>query len=399
MDQLKIGMTRVQKIGGEPPEAIRLFPNGLYECEDGTYIADAESRRLCIEYFQQRGNDDVIDYEHATLYGGPAPASGWVTALEDRGDDGLWGKVEWTERAQEHIRAGEYRYYSPVFDIDPKTQRVVRLHNVALTNWPGSNNMNALTEQIAASVVARRKQTVREGVMEKFLEKLKALIARPTTATGDELRADVNGLLDVIPAGGEPIAQKADKPTFAEMIAPEPSAPVEIVANKTLLDELELPETATIAQAHARIGELKTRTSPEDLEQMRAENVRLATRVKELEAKSDDEKLKLLFESNRKKVTPAKEKWLRTVAEKHGFDHVSEIVKALKDELPTTADVVEPPVVETPIAPKERADGRPVNQKAAERHAKVMKLAASKSITYEAANEELRREERAAAVK
>jgi phage I-like protein len=402
---------RSQKIGGEPPEWIRIFPDGEYECEDGTYICDAESRTLCLDYFEQRGNDLVVDYEHATLEGTEAPAAGWITELDDRGDAGLWARVDWTTRAADYLRAGEYRYYSPVFLIDPKTKRVVKLYHLALTNWPGSNDMTALTEQIAASVRARqvRKQSNREGGMNIF-ENVKWWLNLKTTTTNNELRVELQKLMEAIPADDNmAIAEKAgDATTIAEAagyvekasVAATDAAAPSVVANKTLLDELELPETATLAQTHARIGELKTRTSPEDVDKMREDLKTMSARVKELEAKSDDEKLKLLFETNRNKVTPAKEKWLRTVAQKNGYDHVMAIVKELKEELPTTASGAEPKIDDAvPVVAERAPDGRRVNQKAAERHAKVMKLAAEKKLTYDAANEELRSQEAIAAVK
>ena len=35
----------------------------------------------------------------------------------------LYAHVEWTERAQEYIRAGEFRYISPEFDLDWQSEK------------------------------------------------------------------------------------------------------------------------------------------------------------------------------------------------------------------------------------------------------------------------------------
>jgi hypothetical protein len=49
--------------------------------------------------------------------GGTAKAAGWIKELQVR-DDGIFGRVEWTEAAAAAIKAGEYRYLSPVFFHD-----------------------------------------------------------------------------------------------------------------------------------------------------------------------------------------------------------------------------------------------------------------------------------------
>lgn len=85
-----------------------------------------------------------FDYEHQTMNGqsGPKPASGHIKALELR-DNGqtLWGFVDWTPKAAELIRNGEYNYCSPVVAfnaIDKKTgqQHGAELLQCALTDDP-----------------------------------------------------------------------------------------------------------------------------------------------------------------------------------------------------------------------------------------------------------------------
>ncbi len=82
--------------------------------------------------------DLVIDYEHQSLNaaenGRPAPAAGWVGEFEAR-DDGLYGRVRWTEAARAMIAAHEYRYLSPVF-FHSDAGEVLALQSAALTNTP-----------------------------------------------------------------------------------------------------------------------------------------------------------------------------------------------------------------------------------------------------------------------
>lgn len=108
----------------------------------GEFSLDTDKFAECVSQFDAQENPISVDYEHASLDAPPtgAPAAGWVQALEIRGDH-LWAQVEWTERAAAMIRAGEYRYCSPVFTFaepDRKTglASVCAIDSVALTNRP-----------------------------------------------------------------------------------------------------------------------------------------------------------------------------------------------------------------------------------------------------------------------
>ncbi|MBY0431223.1 MAG: phage protease, partial [Rhodospirillales bacterium] len=80
----------------------------------------------------------AIDYDHQTDHaaknGRPAPAAGWIKGLQAR-PDGIWGMVDWTGRAAEHLRKREYRYLSPAFSHSPNGE-VTCLLRAALTNNP-----------------------------------------------------------------------------------------------------------------------------------------------------------------------------------------------------------------------------------------------------------------------
>ncbi len=80
----------------------------------------------------------AVDYDHQADYaarnGKPAPAAGWIKGLQAR-SDGIWGLVNWTQRAAEHLRAKEYRYLSPVMN-HTRDGTVTRLLRAALTNAP-----------------------------------------------------------------------------------------------------------------------------------------------------------------------------------------------------------------------------------------------------------------------
>ena len=111
--------------------------------EKGGFDFTAEDADAVIANFHDRGKDLVVDYDHATLSGGEAPASGWITSLE-KGDDGLYAVADWTPKAAERLKNREYRYHSPVIFFDAKTGHPSALHSVALTNHPSMHGYPAL---------------------------------------------------------------------------------------------------------------------------------------------------------------------------------------------------------------------------------------------------------------
>lgn len=128
----------------DPPEWILLLPQAeAVRGRDGrTYrIGDRAALQALVETsLQVAGQMDlVVDYDHQSDLaavpgvGGTAPAAGWIKELQVR-DDGIWGRVEWTETAAQRLRAREYRYISPVFTAP--TGRVERLLRAGLTNKP-----------------------------------------------------------------------------------------------------------------------------------------------------------------------------------------------------------------------------------------------------------------------
>lgn len=100
--------------------------------------AHLESAKLALD---ARESELLLDYEHAsTIPGSEAPAAGWIDDLDVRGDE-LWAHVRFTKRAADHVRAGEYRFTSPVWlfespDRETGEVRLADLFSVALTNTP-----------------------------------------------------------------------------------------------------------------------------------------------------------------------------------------------------------------------------------------------------------------------
>lgn len=143
---------------------IQLFPFGRFYPADGRaegmggwYVDDSNGYALA-ESINQLGIDLMIDYEHQTLYleknGQGNPAAGWIKQVEYRPNEGLFATVAWTDKAASQIKAGEYRYISPLF-IPDSDGRVVQVLNAALTNRPALHN---LAEAFALSQIFNQQQ-------------------------------------------------------------------------------------------------------------------------------------------------------------------------------------------------------------------------------------------------
>jgi phage I-like protein len=173
---------------------IELLPAGIFHGRDGRgpFRLDEPAAVIAATRGLEMRAGLPIDYDHATDFaapqGRPAPAAGWIKALEVRGG-AIWGLVEWTERAAAAIAAREYRYISPVFQFDPASGRVTRLLRAGLTNNP---NLYLTAIAAADSFAAPHK----EDTMEEFLSKLKVLLDLDPNASFEDVLAALTGLVN-----------------------------------------------------------------------------------------------------------------------------------------------------------------------------------------------------------
>lgn len=144
--------------------------------------------------------DVVCDYEHQTLWGDLAPASGWIhkepISLKVEGGE-LFAKIQWTEKAKAHIDAKEYKYLSPVFAPNTISQKDGSnigwtLHSVALTNKPFLEEL----DEIKANKLTQLHHQKEELPMTK--EEMEAMQAENKKLTDENvaLKNDNQGLKD-----------------------------------------------------------------------------------------------------------------------------------------------------------------------------------------------------------
>lgn len=204
---------------------IQLTPAGDFTPSDGrdmdvpAWRIDQAIANRVIERFNARTNPVVVDYEHQTLRketnGQPAPAAAWMRALQWREGSGLWATVELTARAAELIRAGEYKFVSPVFIYDSSTGEVLAIRMAAFTNDPAIDGMEPLALRAAATFGHDLSQhDHQDKTMNKLLVALCALLGLDATkTTEDQAVAACNALRPQLDA-----LQKIGKEVGAEEI-------------------------------------------------------------------------------------------------------------------------------------------------------------------------------------
>jgi phage I-like protein len=245
----------------------------------------------------------VIDYEHQTLAGTEAPASGWIKAMKgliDRGAEGIWAVgVEWTDKARTYIANREYRYVSPVFLVRKSDQRVIELINVALTNQPNIDGM--------VPMINKRNQQNEEVGMKKLFN----LLGLPETATEAEVCIAVNKLIQsgvmankVLTALG--LGADADEAAaIGAVTAMKDQAAV--MTNKEVLTALGLATGASASEATATILAMKQGATA--LDTLSGEVAALRTKLAE---KDSGDIVALAMKDG--KITPAQEPWAKEYA-------------------------------------------------------------------------------------
>jgi len=153
---------KLSSIAAAPPLAVRLFKFGKVETTKGTFLFDRKAADSVMSKWNDYGNDLCFDYEHravdADARAGDGKAAGWFK-LAVR-DDGLYAiDVRWTDRAAKEISEREWRYYSPTFDYDNKSGRILELVNVALTNIPATKDLPPLVAAKRDAMKAKAKKT------------------------------------------------------------------------------------------------------------------------------------------------------------------------------------------------------------------------------------------------
>jgi phage I-like protein len=267
------------------PCELQIFPCGWVEIKgDEPFLVDETAMEEVIRRFNDRGVDMVIDYEHQTEADQEAPAAGWIKALDNRGDEGLWAVVEWTERAKQYLEKREYRYYSPVFLISRGERRLVELLRLALTNAPRLNSIRPIVAKAPDREKAKDISYENpNGKKEEKMDLLKKLVTR----LGLEESAGEKEILEAI---------EAKLNEAPQMIG---------VTSKEILQALDLQSTAGKSEVIGTILALK----------QKADLVQEAASLKQRLAERERDDL-IAVALKERKITAAMLDWAREQAMK-----------------------------------------------------------------------------------
>lgn len=228
-----IALRKNTDLGGKAPDKIRIFPSGEVRIDGAqSALMDKLASENIISAVMASDADMVIDYEHQTLYGGEAPAAGWLKrdGFSFDENEGFFGTCVWTKRAKKYIESGEYRYFSPVFNTDRTTNRIMRLHNVALTNQP----------RMQSIVPLAAKQDLSDEI-----RILKDAVAELQNKESDKMSEEMKKLREHLKVGDDVTDAEIVAKIIADLDTESPD--IGVIVTKAL-EGLENPDTAKILE-------------------------------------------------------------------------------------------------------------------------------------------------------
>ncbi len=132
--------------GDGVPEWVHLLPAGpAITTEDGRGPYLVKSLQAIADRLKDGDKlpiDECHSSDRAAPQGQPAPARGWIVALEAR-QDGLWGRVEWTGQGRQLMEDKAYRGISPAI-LHDKAKNVLGVLRASLINTPNLKGLVAL---------------------------------------------------------------------------------------------------------------------------------------------------------------------------------------------------------------------------------------------------------------
>lgn len=180
------------------PTEVLIFKFGENKTSKGTFVLDEAGAKSIMDAYAEHGVELHFDYEHDNRI-----AAGWFApAVKPEGVAA--SNIRWTPPATEKLVNREYRYTSPMFQVDAK-KRITRLINVALTNLPATKNAQALvaaSERTAKepntmgfATVIGLKDDASEGEVEERVVSLMSLEKQVLEFTGKSTVAEAMSLV------------------------------------------------------------------------------------------------------------------------------------------------------------------------------------------------------------
>jgi phage I-like protein len=280
-------------------------------------VVDGEACGAIVRTFAEEARQPnfpglLVDFDHSSHDPAqPTTAAGWLMAVEER-EEGLFGRVRWSDLGAAALRGGRYRLASPVWNrgeceewrapAGPEGKETVhlrprRLDRLALTNDPNLPGLTPLTnrrETVEASPGGASSLTINtmtKNLREDLVRHLQLDAALSDDALvnqwrreREELETLRNRCRVLLEAQAE-----SDLERFAEVITNREAVRGQLLANRegtlALLNALRRPEpVAPWHEPRARRPDLAL-LSPVAAEEDPAAARRIANRARELQSR------------------------------------------------------------------------------------------------------------------
>ena len=235
-------------------------------------LSTTEFAQICANFYATKNQLAPIDWAHASemnptegnLAEVGAPAWGWIRSMDNRGEGGLWGLVEWKPDVAGKIAAGEFQFFSPAIRFNAKDRVTganigARLSSGAVTNLPFIDGLKriAASDAIGADMnektVTLAQRSMPVGKSHEFMAKCRDCLNLDDTATADQMKAKVANLRglysDAADAGGDAHAmcQGVNLSAYTTALTEMMGAPISMDIGD-LLDAVEEMIDAAMAQ-------------------------------------------------------------------------------------------------------------------------------------------------------
>lgn len=253
---------------------VMLFPFGTHTGYDGRgpYKLAPEKAAAVVATSMREKVDLPLDWEHAMDVKGLGelkPAAGWIKEMRV-GEDGIYGRPDWTSKARQMIAEKEYRYLSPSFNFDRSTGEVFRILRASLVAVPNL--------EVKAIAAATNNQPQEEELkMEEMLKKLAELLGLSADAdhaavleavqalktTEEKVKEAVDAPADataeeVVEKIEEKIEEEAEKKAEAEIAAAKKKMQTETAAAGGKVDPAKYVPIEAFEDVAGRLQKLET---------------------------------------------------------------------------------------------------------------------------------------------
>ncbi len=219
-----INAMEIPRVDGTVPEWVELIPAGAIIGRDGREFNNSKPDSI-IDSITVLGRDLPIDIEHSTEHkarkGEPAPAIGWIKAVENR-DGAIWGRAEWNGTGEKLVGDKAYRYLSPVIIYEATSGIIVGMTSVGATNQPNFR-LPALNHEQGAH--APKESTMLKAIL--------AALGLPENITEAEVVGKIGGLQGELATA----TNRAENPSLEKFV---PRADYDAALGKATNAETEL---------------------------------------------------------------------------------------------------------------------------------------------------------------